>query len=88
MKGGDTSFVSVPLHIMNGPVVVAVVPSMPLKGRSLVVVSEEPCKATETKVLREHLEVFSACVTRSEDHPAPWENSIEQDQVSGALAGK
>lgn len=79
---------SVPLHIMNGPVEVTVVPSVPLKGRSLVVVSEEPCEATETKVFKEHLGVFSACMTGSEDHRAPRENSIVQDQVSGALAGK
>ena len=89
IKGVGGGFVGVPLHkvvlesnLVNGPVVVAVVPSLPVDGIDFVlgndlagtqvcvtpVVSTEPCEVPETLALeQEHPEVFTACVvTRSQ----------------------
>ncbi len=96
VKGVGGGFVSVPLHkafltsnIVNGPIVVGVVPYLPIEGVSFVlgndlagtqvcvtpVVSEEPC------------EVFTACVvTRSQARTATQGSSSKQDEVSGGLA--
>ena len=109
VKGVGGGFISAPLHriflesnIVNGPVVVGIVPSLPVEGVALVlgndlagtqvcvtpVVCEKPCEVPETMALeREHPEVFTACVvTRAQALAAEKGNSSEQDELSGGLA--
>lgn len=84
VKGVEGGLVGTPLHrvflksnIVNGPVVVAIVPSLPVEGIDFVlgndlagtqvcippIVTKEPCEVPEIAVLeQEHPEVFTACV--------------------------
>lgn len=103
MKGVGSGFISAPLYkvflasnIVNGPVVVGIVSSLPIcrvLGNDLAgtqvcvtpIVSEKPCEVPETRSLeREYPEVFTECVvTCAQTLAAKKRGCNEQDELFG-----